>query len=130
MSVVVQCGDAFDDRLRWLLSLRRRDDSEPLLRVEEIGPADSPRYARVAGDGVSLWLDRDRQRPAQPLTLRFVAPVTSGDDAPPGCALLLVDADPCDGHPRESALPLLMPALSPRLSVSRRADGAWGVGRV
>ena len=70
-SVTVQCGDAFDERLEWLLSLTHADDeTSPLLRVEEIGPADSPRYARVAGAGLALWIERS-DAPAQPLALRL-----------------------------------------------------------
>ena len=40
LSVTVPCGDAFDERLQWLLSLSDSASAEPLLRVEEIGPAD------------------------------------------------------------------------------------------
>ena len=88
ISITVPCGDAFDERLKWLLSLSDAGGS-PLLRVEEIGPADSPRYARVAGAGTSLWLSREH--PALPLTLR-VAAEPSAAPAPAGCEAVAVAA--------------------------------------
>ena len=126
ISITVPCGDAFDERLKWLLSLSDAGGS-PLLRVEEIGPADSPCYARVAGAGTSLWLSREQ--PALPLTLR-VAAEPSAAPAPAGCEAVAVAADACEGHPRELPLPLRTPALRPRLSVStQQSEGGFGVGR-
>jgi quercetin dioxygenase-like cupin family protein len=125
-SVTVPCGDAFDERLQWLLSFCDEDDT-PLLRVEEIGPADSPRYARVAGSDISLWLNRDA--PALPLMLRLAPPAALPHGAAPaGCSAELVQDD-CDGHPRALPLPLRMPTCVPQLSVSFANDGDWGVGR-
>ena len=126
-SISIPCGDAFDERLAWLLSLKNADDREPLLRVEEIGPADAPRFARVGGSGISLWISRDA--PAAPITLRLASQVVSETSpAPSGCVMHVVP-DACDGHPRELPLPLDLPAISPRLFVSRPMDGEWGTGR-
>ena len=126
IAVAVPCGDDFDDRLQWLLSLRNASD-EALLRVEEIGPADSPRYARLAGSGISLWLNRDA--PPLPLTLQIPSLTDSLPTPPAGCEAMLVPADACEGHPRAQPLPLELPVCRPSLVVSRPADGAWGVGR-
>ena len=71
-SVVIACGDSFDERLAWLCSLQGVGGS-PLLRVEEIGPADAPSYVRIAGAGTSLVLTRDG--PAAPLVLRLPSEV-------------------------------------------------------
>ena len=126
LSVTVPCGDAFDERLQWLLSLS--DAASPLLRVEEIGPADGPRYARVSGSGVSLWLNRDK--PALPLSLRVATPLVAPEEPPPpGCEAISVGLDPSEGHPRAEPLPLRLPACKPSFVVSGQSDGGWGVGR-
>ena len=125
-SIAIACGGSFDDRLRWLLSLCDKSSSSPLFRVEEIGPADSPRYARVAGNGLSLWLNREL--PEIPLTLRLTNGVES-TPAPPGCEAIVIGEDPLDAHPREQPLPLRMPPTgSPTFTVNS-GDGGWGTGR-
>ncbi|EOD16150.1 hypothetical protein EMIHUDRAFT_370456, partial [Emiliania huxleyi CCMP1516] len=129
-SVVISCGSAFDDRLSWLCSLRA-EGGAPLLRVEEIGPADSPRYAVVCGGGLSLYLCRDA--PAVPLSLRLPAGSTlpPGDGPPAGCSAHVPAADPFAGFDRTAPLPLQhLPRFRPRRHVSRAAGaGGWGVGR-
>jgi len=128
--IVISCGSAFDDRLSWLCSLRA-EGGAPLLRVEEIGPADSPRYAVVCGGGLSLYLCRDA--PAVPLSLRLPAGSTlpPGDGPPAGCSAHVPAADPFAGFDRTAPLPLQhLPRFRPRRHVSRAAGaGGWGVGR-
>ena len=123
-SLEIRCGDQFDARLQWLLSLTDEELS-PLLRVEEIGPADAPRYARVAGQGISLWLEASPS-PAQPLSLR-ISGVAQRMTPPDGCQI--VGVEPAADQPRSQPLPLSMPSIRPSLHVSRQSDGAWGVGR-
>ena len=130
VSVAIACGDAFDERLAWLCSLKDIGGA-PLLRVEEIGPADAPDHARVAGAGASLWLTRDT--PAAPLVLRLpaTAPVPDIDGMPMGCG-----AEPCEDIYGlvDRALPLPLEPLKFEVGegfLSRASDesGAWGVGR-
>ena len=121
----IQCGDRFDERLQWLLSLTDDHNLAPLLRIEEIGPADAPRHALVAGAGVSLWLEAGNL-PAQPLTLRLSG--ASGPPSPPeGCQVVAVE--PEADLPRSQPLALALPPFRPYLTVSRQSDGPWGVGR-
>ena len=124
-ALAIPCGDQFDRRLQWLLSLT--DDRKlPLLRVEEIGPADAPRYARVAGEGISLWLEASAC-PPQPLTLRLSG-ATTPTIPPDRCQIIAIEPEEAD-RPRSQPLPLSMPPIRPSLHVSRQSDGAWGVGR-
>ena len=120
----MQCGDRFDERLHWLLSLTD-ENLAPLLRVEEIGPADAPRYARLFGAGISLWLEASLS-PAEPLTLRL-AGAAEPLSLPEGCRVVAVE--PEAELPRSQPLALSLPPFQPSLHVSRQSDGAWGVGR-
>jgi len=135
-SVVVACGDSFDERLAWLCSLQGVDGS-PLLRVEEIGPADAPSYVRIAGAGTSMILTRDG--PAAPLVLRLPSLVPHPDTAemPIGCRAQPMALDPCDFVDRALPPPLaplesLFDAAAPSEVIISRASGEgaqWGVGR-
>ena len=135
-SVVVPCGEAFDERLAWLCSLESGvEGAPPLLRVEEIGPADAPSYARVAGAGTSIWLTREG--PASPLVLRLPAtvPPPATFDMPIGCRAEVSDLDLCDFVQRSDPPPLeaLDFDAAPLDGFISRARGeageSWGVGR-
>lgn len=135
-SVAINCGDAFDDRLKWLCSFTTADGVTPLLKICEIGPADAPRYALVGGE-LSLYICRDE--PAAPLSLRL----PSGTQLPPselwpaGCTAHVLEASQFDDaamFDRSLPLPLRgLPPFRPRLHVSRAADDGgsdvWCVGR-
>ena len=135
-SVVIACGDSFDERLAWLCSLQGVGGS-PLLRVEEIGPADAPSYVRIAGAGTSLVLTRDG--PAAPLVLRLPSLVPQPDTAemPIGCRAQPMALDQCDFVDRALPPPLaplesLFDAAAPSEVIISRASGEssqWGVGR-
>jgi predicted DCC family thiol-disulfide oxidoreductase YuxK/quercetin dioxygenase-like cupin family protein len=139
-SLRITCGDSFAERLAWLCSLQGRIDNDgggsvpaPLLRVQEIRPADAPRYARVAGCGLSLILSADE--PCVPLLLVLPPASAWPEDigmivGPPGCTVQVLPEDPGVGQPRELRLPLTdLPTARPTLTVSQSTSGEWGVGR-
>jgi len=132
-SVAVPCGDSFEERLAWLCSLLDAEGS-PIMRIEEIGPADAPSYARIAGAGTSIWLSRDS--PASPLVIRLPVTAARPDTAemPIGCRAHVAELDLCDLTDRHAPLPLepLVFSMADIAdgTVSRAAGGTkWGVGR-
>ena len=125
--VVLSCGPDFAAAMSWLLELGEGD----VFRLDEIGPADAPSYARLSGAGLSLRLNNENGSGPLP-TLRLQC--TSLDVArtlvgPGGVAVELIKV-PLSPATRDEKLTLDIPPIVQSLAVSRAADAAtWSEGR-
>lgn len=98
-------------------------------RLDEIGPADDPAYARLSGPGVTLLLTRAEGVPPTVQLEVSSPPPHARLLGPAGCAVELV---PCrdPGGPRDASLALDIPPVVPALVVSSAADDVeWSAGR-
>ncbi len=113
--VVLPAGDDLDATMRYFVE-------ELGFRLDSIGPADAPAYARLSGRGLNLLLEKAASR--APGILRITC---KGDTAPRaltapnGTRIEFVPADP---EP-------VIPAPAPRASIQAcpTSDSAWTRGR-
>ena len=131
--MVVPCAvSAFDDTLEWLCALKDPAGA-PLLRVDEIFPAERPRVATLSAVGplaLRLAADDAAVAAARSMTLRLrcsSAPDATVLTAPNGMRVLLVPDDESGESDRAARLTdVRVPRPRPELVVTRAAAAVGG----
>ena len=113
--VILPAGDDLDTTIRFFI-----DDLG--FRLDSIGPADAPAYARLSGHGLNLQLEKTASK--EPGTLRIAIREDSAPrtlTAPNGTRIEFVPADPA----------LIIPPPAPRASLQSAptSGSAWTRGR-